>query len=95
MWASCNSCETCVAHPLKDGREAFGWALVFGPVDADANDVCVRMCEEVVEHAIGHSDAELAIDRRKSRALTAKSRCAAVMPSTSPSSCVRYATPCG
>jgi hypothetical protein len=56
--------ETCVARPLKDGRESFGRSLIFGPVDADANDVFVRMREDVVEHAIGHRDAELAIDRR-------------------------------
>src|SRR4029434_10181532 len=56
--------ETSAARPLKDGRKTFGWSLVFGSVNADAYDILVRMCEDVVKHAFRHIDAELAIDRR-------------------------------
>ena len=56
--------EPGAARPLKDGCEAFGRSLVLRPVDTNANDVCVRVREDVVEHAFGHRDAELTIDRR-------------------------------
>ena len=33
-------------------------------LDTNADHVCVRVREDVIEHALGHRDAELTIDRR-------------------------------
>ena len=57
--------EPGAARPLKDGRKAYGWPLVFGPVEPETHDQLMRMHQDVIEHALGERDAKLAIDRGK------------------------------
>jgi hypothetical protein len=56
--------ESSAARPLKDRRKALGRALVFGSVEPEAYDPLMPVRQDVVEHALGHCDIELAIDRR-------------------------------